>query len=66
MATGKKPLQGEGNYDAAREYDKGAHEHARDKDAVQRQAKDARKAVEGQEGKDLEKAEAKGRKPARH
>ncbi|HTH28803.1 MAG TPA: hypothetical protein VL918_10075 [Sphingobium sp.] len=66
METRKKTLQGEGNYDAAREYDKAVHEHAKDKDAIQRQAKDARKAVESQEGEELEKAETKGRKPARH
>jgi hypothetical protein len=66
MKTGKKDLQGEGNYDAAREYDRGAHAHAKDKDAVQKEARAARDAVEGKEGEALEEAEAKGRKPARH
>jgi hypothetical protein len=66
MKTGKKDLQGEGNYDAARDYNRGAHEHAKDKDAIQREAKTARDAVEGKEGVELEQAETKGRKPARH
>jgi hypothetical protein len=66
MKTGKKDLQGEGNYDAARDYNRGAHEHAKDKDAIQREAKTARDALEGKEGEELEQAETKGRKPARH
>lgn len=66
MTTGKKDLQGEGNYDAAREYDREVTQHAKDKDAIRREAEEARKAVEGEEGEALEQAEEKGRKPARH
>ena len=58
-------VQGEGNYDAAREYDKGATEHARNQQQVKQEAEAARDAVEGKDGADLERAEAEGRSHAR-
>lgn len=58
-------IQGEGNYDAAREYDKGATEHARDQQKVTEEAKAARDALEGDQAADLERAEAEGRSHAR-
>ena len=60
-----KDLQGEGNYDAAREYDEKVTAHARDRAKVEAQAKSAEKALEGPERDELEKAEAEGRSHAR-
>jgi len=60
-----KDLQGEGNYDAAREYDEAVTKHARDKAKVEAEAKDAEKALDGPEREELEKAEAKGRSHAK-
>lgn len=58
-------IQGEGNYDAAREYDRGATEHAKDKDAVRQEAEAARKALEGEQGDELRQAEDTGKSHAR-
>lgn len=60
-----KDLQGEGNYDAAREYDQKVTAHAKDRAKVEAQAKDAEKALEGPEREALEKAEAEGRSHAK-
>lgn len=60
----KDGVQGEGNYDAAREYDKGATEHARNPQEVSKEAKAARDALDGKEGAALERAEAEGRSHA--
>ncbi len=59
-------LQGEGNYDAAREYNEKTAEFAKDHDKVEKAAQDAKKAVEGPEADALEKAEKEGEAPARH
>ncbi len=58
-------IQGEGNYDAAREYDEGATEHARDQQQVTEEADAARDALDGDEAAELERAEAEGRSRAR-
>lgn len=57
-AQGK--VQGEGNYDAARKYDAEVTGHAKDEAAVRKQAEAARKALDGPEGDDLERAEKEG------
>lgn len=58
-------IQGEGNYDAARDYDRGATEHAKDEEAVRREAEAARKALEGEQGDALREAEDAGKSRAR-
>ena len=62
MSEGK--VQGEGNYDAAREYDEQVSEHAKDKDAVKAQAEAAKKDL-AENGAELEAAEAEGKSHAR-
>jgi hypothetical protein len=58
-------LQGEGNYDAAREYDEKATEFAKDQKKVSDAAQKAKKALDGLERTELEAAETKGKSPAR-
>jgi predicted nucleotidyltransferase len=60
-----RELQGEGNYDAAREYDEQVTKHAKDKAKVEAEAKDAEKALDGPEREELEAAEAEGRSHAK-
>ena len=57
--------EGEGNKTAAREYNKGATEHAKDHDAVKKEAQAAQQAVDGAEGAALREAEIKGKSAAR-
>ncbi|WP_083215885.1 hypothetical protein [Rhizorhabdus dicambivorans] len=57
--------KGEGNYEAARQYDEGATAHARDKDKVKTEAEAAKTAVDGPEGDELRAAEKEGRSHAR-
>jgi hypothetical protein len=64
MANDK--VQGEGNYDAAREYNEKTAEFAKDHDKVEKAAQDAKKAVEDPEADALEEAEKEGEAPARH
>jgi hypothetical protein len=53
--TDKKDIQGEGNYDAAREFD--AQERAFVKTGqVEKKAREAEEALDGPEGEDLERA----------
>jgi hypothetical protein len=53
--TDKTPIQGEGNYDAARKFD--AEERAFVKSGqVGQKAKEAEEALDGPEGADLERA----------
>jgi hypothetical protein len=53
--TDNKNIQGEGNYDAAREFD--ADERAFVKTGqVEKKAREAEQALEGPEGEDLERA----------
>ena len=62
--TDAKPdeLQGEGNYDAARRYNKATREHAQSHD-VEREAREAEPA-NADEARDMERAEQKGRSRA--
>jgi len=60
-----KDLQGEGNYDAARDYDEKVAAHAKNLKKVEAEAKDAAKALDGPEREELEKAEAEGRSHAK-
>jgi hypothetical protein len=53
--TDKSKIQGEGNYDAARKFD--AEEQAFVKEGgIEQKAKEAKAALDGPEGADLEKA----------
>jgi hypothetical protein len=51
----KNQIQGEGNYDAARRYQKEQHDFARS-GKVDRKAHEAEDALDGPEGEDLERA----------
>lgn len=53
--------EGEGNRTAAREYNKAQQEFVRS-GAVEKKAHEAEEAVEGKEGKTLERAEAEGKR----
>ncbi|HEX3363796.1 hypothetical protein [Phenylobacterium sp.] len=53
--TDKSKIQGEGNYDAARKFDKEERAFVK-KGGIEQKAKDAEAALEGPEGADLEKA----------
>ncbi len=53
-ADGK--LQGEGDYRSARKFQKEQHEFASDDERVDRRAQEARDALDGPEGEELEKA----------
>jgi hypothetical protein len=59
-------LQGEGNYEAAREYDQKVIEFAKDKGKVKRAAEAAKAAIDGPEKEELEAAEKEGERHARH
>jgi len=56
---------GEGNYKASREYDEAAHATARDTEKVEKAAREAEEAIEGEEADELARAEAEGRSHAR-
>ena len=49
-------IQGEGNYDAGRRYQKEQHEFAKQTGKVKKGAHEAEEALEGPEGEDLERA----------
>jgi hypothetical protein len=51
----KDQVQGEGNYDAARRYQKEQHEFAKS-GRVEKKAKEAEDALEGPEAEELERA----------
>ncbi len=55
--------EGEGNRTAAREYNKAQHDFARS-GKVEEKAREARRAVEGAEGKELRDAELVGKRHA--
>ena len=56
VSAAKSELQGEGNYKAAREYQKDQREFATDQDHVDRKAREAEDALDGPEGEELERA----------
>lgn len=74
-ARGKKPqrdepstvqksgVEGEGSYTASRRYNDGVREHLENND-VEREAEEARKALEGDEREALEAAEEQGKRGA--
>ena len=67
MQTGSKKMQGEGNYDAAREFDKDQTNFAKDDKRVRAGAEEAKRAVDNPSERDeLEAAERKGRKSEHH
>ena len=53
--TDKTPIQGEGNYDAARKFDEEERAFVKT-GGVEQKAKEAEEALDGPEGADLEKA----------
>jgi len=60
-------VQGEGDYRSARVYQRDIKDFMKKKSGeIDDLAKDAEKALEGPEGKDLQKAEEKGKSKARH
>lgn len=65
MGQQKEPDWGEGNYEAAREYDEAVQKTAKDQDKVKQAARDAEKALDSEEAEDLQEAEAEGRSHAK-
>lgn len=65
MADKAPRNEGEGNRTAARAYDKHATEFAHS-GKVKDAAKAARESLDSPEGDELRKAEAEGKRPARH
>jgi hypothetical protein len=53
--AGNDKIQGEGNYDAARKFDKDERDFIA-KGGVEKKAREAEQALDGPEGADLEKA----------
>ena len=58
-------MQGEGNYDAAREYDEKAAAFAKDKAKVGKAAQAAKQALDSPEASELAAAEKAGKSHAR-
>ena len=64
--AGANPVQGEGDYKAARDYKRDIDKFVQDKGRVIPDlAKEAEEAVEGPEGPELARAEQKGKSKAR-
>ena len=63
---GSQQNEGEGNRTAARHYNSGAQQSAQNPGRTERQAQDAKRAIDSPEGDELERAEEIGKKPARH
>ena len=63
--TVDKKDMGEGNYKASREYDEATSAFAKDKDRVEKAAKDAEAALDSPEAAELAKAEAEGKSHAK-
>lgn len=57
--------KGEGNYKAAREFDEAEAAFASDKAKVEKAAREAEGALDGEEAADLQKAEAEGKSHAK-
>lgn len=58
--------EGEGNRTAARKYNAETQQSAQNPGRTERQAQDAKRAIDSPEGEELERAEEVGKKPARH
>jgi len=63
---GGQQNEGEGNRTAARQYNEAARQSAADPARTERQAAEAKRAIDSPEGDELEAAEEIGKKPARH
>ncbi len=63
---GQGQNEGEGNKTAARHYNQGAQQSAQNPGRTERQANEAKRAIDSPEGEELERAEEIGRKPARN
>ncbi|MDY0873634.1 hypothetical protein [Dongia rigui] len=63
---GGQPNEGEGNRTAARHYNDAAQQAAQNPARTERQAQEAKRAIDSPEGDALERAEEIGKKPARH
>lgn len=66
VQQGGQQNEGEGNRTAARQYNAGAQQSAQNPGRTERQAQNAKRAIDSPEGEDLERAEEVGKKPARH
>lgn len=65
--SGGNFVQGEGDYRSAREYIRDIDRFMREKSGqIHDMAKEAEKAIEGPEGKQLKKSEEKGKSKVRH
>ena len=65
MGQQKEPDWGEGNYEAAREYDKAVEKTAKDQKKVEKAARDAEEALDSDEAAELQEAEEEGRSHAK-
>lgn len=66
MSDQNQPEIGEGNYEAAREYDERTQKFVKEHEGeIADMAEDAADALDGPEGADLEQAEAEGRSHAK-
>ena len=66
MSDDNKPkIEGEGSYEAAERYKESVDDYLADNDP-EKAAKEAKKALSTDEAAELKKAEAEGKKPARH
>lgn len=63
-STDQSKIQGEGDYEAARVYDDATAKFAKS-GKVEKAAQDAKKAVDGPERAELERAEAEGKSHAK-
>jgi len=63
---GGQQNEGEGNRTAARKYNAETQQAAQNPGRTERQAQDAKRAIDSPEGEELERAEEVGKKPARH
>ena len=63
---GGQTNEGEGNKTAARHYNQAAQQSAQNPGRTERQAQEAKRAIDSPEGEELERAEEIGRKPARN
>ena len=65
--TGDSGVQGEGDYRSARTYKRDIEKFVKEKGSeIPEMAKEAEQALEGPEGKELKKAEEKGKSKAKH
>lgn len=63
--TRRGSVEGEGSYSAARRHRKSVEQHVETKD-TSKLGREAKRALEGEEGPELREAEERGKRPARH